>query len=285
MISNKRKKPLISVNVRTYNSAKTLEKTLKSIKNQTYKNLEIIVSDGYSKDSTIDIAKKFDARIHYVRKLGDARYKDIKISKGEYILSLDSDQIMDNDLIEKCVSLSNKNNYGALIISEKSLTVHNSFLEKLIAFDKHLIDKSREGSQLMDNACPRFFKRKDLLKIPWPKQLSIFDDAILYAMLRKNNVRIGYLGSSSIWHHEVGSWKILIKKFFRYGKGYLNALDASPKVVALHSLPRRSYFSKYVFEKPFFIIPLFVLYFVKAASASAGLLYSLFERFLTKIRK
>ena len=42
-------KPLVSVNIRTFNSEKTLEKTLESVKNQTYPNTEIIVSDGNSR--------------------------------------------------------------------------------------------------------------------------------------------------------------------------------------------------------------------------------------------
>ena len=61
--------PLVSVNIRTFNSEKTLEKTLKSVKDQTYPNIEIVVSDGYSKDNSVEIAKKFDAKINFADKL------------------------------------------------------------------------------------------------------------------------------------------------------------------------------------------------------------------------
>jgi len=50
--------PKISVIVPTYNSSRTIEKCLKSIKNQTYQNIEIIVIDNNSSDNTLKIAKK-----------------------------------------------------------------------------------------------------------------------------------------------------------------------------------------------------------------------------------
>jgi glycosyltransferase involved in cell wall biosynthesis len=56
--------PLVSVLIPTYNSALYIKDTLESILNQTYKNLEIIVIDDASKDSTVNIVKKYkDKRI------------------------------------------------------------------------------------------------------------------------------------------------------------------------------------------------------------------------------
>lgn len=51
--------PLVSVNVITYNSAQTIIETLESIKDQTYPNIELIISDDCSKDNTIDICAKW----------------------------------------------------------------------------------------------------------------------------------------------------------------------------------------------------------------------------------
>lgn len=49
--------PLVSIIVITYNSSTTIEQTLESIKSQTYKRIELIVSDDCSKDSTVDVVK------------------------------------------------------------------------------------------------------------------------------------------------------------------------------------------------------------------------------------
>jgi glycosyltransferase involved in cell wall biosynthesis len=271
------KKPLVSVNIRTFNSAKTLPETLDSVKKQTYSNIEIVISDGYSKDRTVEIAEKYGATITYEKELGDARYKVFTSSRGDFVLSLDSDQVMEKNLISECVEMCLEYKFDALIISEKSLIIQNTFLEKLIAYDKYLIDKDRNGNKFFDNACPRFFDKKLLLSVNWPKRLSIFDDSILYALLLRLKAKIGYLKSSSIFHHEVGSWPVFIKKFYRYGQGYFRALRVSPKIVSIHSLPRRSYFSKRIMKKPEYILPIFFLYFVKISAAGVGALAHLLK--------
>lgn len=264
-------KPLVSVNIRTYNSEKYLEETLKSVKSQSYKNIEILVSDGYSKDNSVKIARIYGARIGYAEKLGDARYQNFIKSKGEYVLSLDSDQILDRDLIKACVEKVEKNNLDALTVSEKSLINSKSTLiEKIIAYDKWLIDKNKDDNALFGTACPRFFKKELLKKIKWPPELSIFDDTLLYAEIVAKGAKSGYLSNSSIYHNEVNSWIIFAKKFFRYGKGYIKAFGQNPSTIAVHSLPRRSYFSSVALSKPYLFFGLMFLYFVKISSASLG---------------
>ncbi|MEM4731518.1 MAG: glycosyltransferase [Candidatus Aenigmatarchaeota archaeon] len=60
-------KPLVTIIVPTFNSEKTLQLCLESIRKQTYKNIEVIVVDNYSTDSTVSVAKKYDAKVIQVR--------------------------------------------------------------------------------------------------------------------------------------------------------------------------------------------------------------------------
>lgn len=265
--------PLVSINIRTYNSEKCIEETLKSVKKQTYKNIEILVSDGFSKDKSVKIAKLYGAKVGYANKLGDARYQNFKRSKGKYLLSLDSDQVLDKELVKECVENIKKRGVDALTISEKSfITKKSTAIEKIIAYDKWLIDKNQDDNALFGTACPRFFKRELLAKIKWPPELSIFDDTILYAELIDKGAVCGYLSSSSIYHHEVDNWLVFAKKFFRYGKGYMKAFCQKPYTIAAHSLPRRSYFSAIALTKPHLYIGLLFLYLVKISAASLGAL-------------
>ena len=85
-------KPLISVVVPVYNVAKYLKKSIESIVNQTYTNLEIILVDDGSKDESGEICEDYslkDSRIIVIHKpnggLSDARNAGIKQAKGEYI--------------------------------------------------------------------------------------------------------------------------------------------------------------------------------------------------------
>ena len=100
-------KPLISVVVPVYNVAKYLKKSIESIVNQTYTNLEIILVDDGSKDESGEICEDYslkDSRIIVIHKpnggLSDARNAGIKQAKGEYITFVDSDDTIDYDMIE-----------------------------------------------------------------------------------------------------------------------------------------------------------------------------------------
>lgn len=269
---------LVSVNIRTFNSAKTLEKTLQSVKDQTYRNFEIIVSDGRSVDNSIDIARRYGARVHFVEKLGDARYQDYKISRGKYLLSLDSDQILDRKVIEKCVELCEAKGFDAVTISEQSIIQNGTLLEKLIAYDKWVIDQNKDADATFGTACPRFFKKELFDTLKWPKGLAVFDDTILYAELLKKGAKVAYLSEQSIRHHEVSSWIVFFKKFVRYGKGYSNAFKSQPSTIAAHSLPRRSYFSRAALTKPHYFVGLIILYVVKASAATIGVLSSMLQK-------
>ena len=89
------KLPLVSFCIPTKNNEDTLEKCLKSIKEQNYPSIEIIIIDGYSKDNTIEIAKKFTNKIVYdAGTYGSACQTGIDNSIGEIIALFDSDIII-----------------------------------------------------------------------------------------------------------------------------------------------------------------------------------------------
>ncbi|WP_158838689.1 glycosyltransferase family 2 protein [Polaribacter sp. L3A8] len=92
----------ISIITVCYNSAKTIEKTFKSVQSQTYKNLEYIVVDGGSKDTTLDIVQKYKELVsQWVSEpdkgLYDAMNKGIKMATGDLVGILNSDDIFTDD--------------------------------------------------------------------------------------------------------------------------------------------------------------------------------------------
>lgn len=272
-----KKYPLVSINIRTYNSAKTLDETLGSIHAQTYPNIEVLIADRYSTDQTVVIAKKYHAKVHFAVRLGEARKKNYEMSNGEYICSIDSDQILDKDLVERCFDMCSKG-CDAITISEHSIIREGTFVERVIAYDKWLIDKTRSTDPIFGAACPRFFRKRILDTIDWLHVLSIFDDTILYSHLLKNGAKVGYLRSSSINHYEVTSFGEVFRKFYRYGQGYFEALKQDPTTIAVHSLPRTSYFRLEALQKPQYLAGLMILYFVKVSGATLGAISALFQQ-------
>lgn len=92
--------PLFSIVIATYNSQKTLEKTLKSIKKQKYpqNKIEILAIDGGSTDKTLEIAKKYKCKILQNPKteLIYAKHIGFLKAQGKYLIFLDHDEILEN---------------------------------------------------------------------------------------------------------------------------------------------------------------------------------------------
>ncbi len=114
-------KLLFSIIIPTFNSAKTLAAALDSIINQNYKNYEILIIDGKSTDQTLKIAQNyFDSRIIIYsepdRGIYDAMNKGIKLSKGEWLYFMGSDDQLLNKNTLLLINESIKEYYGKKII-------------------------------------------------------------------------------------------------------------------------------------------------------------------------
>ena len=110
-------KPLVSVIIPAYNSADFIDEALKSVFDQTYKDLEIIVVDDGSTDDTRAVLEKYGDRVnyHYQDNNGpaSARNRGIKLARGKYIAFLDADDLWLPTKLEKQVALfKNRENLG-----------------------------------------------------------------------------------------------------------------------------------------------------------------------------
>ncbi len=99
--------PLISIIVPVYNAESCLEKSIKSLTGQTYKNIEIILVNDGSSDNSLDICKSEeskDSRIKVIDKknggASTARNAGLDIAAGEYIAFLDADDYACPTMIE-----------------------------------------------------------------------------------------------------------------------------------------------------------------------------------------
>ena len=102
------KSPKVTVIIPVYNAEKYLADTLRSILSQTFTNFEVICIDDGSTDKSADILsmyEKKDKRIKVVKQENKgvivARNNAVKLSKGEFIYFLDSDDVIDERLQEK----------------------------------------------------------------------------------------------------------------------------------------------------------------------------------------
>lgn len=129
--------PVVSVVVPYYNRADTIDETLKSLKQQTFKNFEVIlVNDGSSDPASIDklddITNEYseDLNITIINQknagVAEARNNGVRNSKGTYIICLDSDDILTHTYIEKCITvLETDKNISLVTTYRKDFGVRN----------------------------------------------------------------------------------------------------------------------------------------------------------------
>lgn len=96
-------KPLISIIIPCYNQGEFLSDAINSALEQSYRNIEIIVIDDGSTDNTAEIASNYGNRIHYTyqdhKGVSAARNRGMKLSRGECLQFLDSDDKIERDKI------------------------------------------------------------------------------------------------------------------------------------------------------------------------------------------
>lgn len=101
-------KVLFSIVIPVYNAEKYLEESVNSILKQSFKDFELILVDDGSTDSSLDICEKLkerDKRIKVIhqenQKATKARINGVKLARGEYIYSVDADDYISENLLEK----------------------------------------------------------------------------------------------------------------------------------------------------------------------------------------
>lgn len=126
-------KDIVSVIVPTRNSSEYLAECLASIVKQTYKDVELLVVDNNSTDDTKEIAKKFTKRV-FNRGPERSAQRNFGASKakGKYVLFIDSDMVLDKDVVKEAVSKIKK--CKGLIVPE--ISVGKSFWAKCKALER-----------------------------------------------------------------------------------------------------------------------------------------------------
>lgn len=106
----------VSVCIPTYNGEKYLKESLDSIKKQTFKNIEVVISDDQSKDSTLKIVNEFKQEVdfpvtiysHQPKGIGANWNHCIEKAKGKYIKFLFQDDVLYDTCIEEMVEIYSK---------------------------------------------------------------------------------------------------------------------------------------------------------------------------------
>lgn len=135
----------VSMILPIYNVEDYLEKCVESVRNQTYKNLQIILVDDGAKDSCPHICDRLaqeDSRIKVIHKenggLSSARNAGYKAADGDYLMYIDSDDVIKPDIVEKCIVRARQENADMVIFGYEKVDEIGHVLETCTWGDKVL---------------------------------------------------------------------------------------------------------------------------------------------------
>jgi glycosyltransferase involved in cell wall biosynthesis len=135
--------PLVSICIPVYNGANYIDETINCCINQSYKNIEVIVSDNCSTDNTVELIKKYnDPRIKIYSNLKNEGLlfnfkKAFTYASGKYMSFLGADDGMELDTIEKCVRVLENPEYNNVVLVNTYVQIINS--ESKTVFTKKFI--------------------------------------------------------------------------------------------------------------------------------------------------
>jgi glycosyltransferase involved in cell wall biosynthesis len=190
----------ISIITVAYNSAKTIEDTIKSVLSQSYQDIEYLIIDGASKDNTLAIVEKYREKIAKVvsepdQGIYDAMNKGVALATGDVVGILNSDDFYaDDDVLKNVAEQFKQSDIEGLYAD----------LDYVDATDTNLIVRKWRSGTYKEKAFlkgwmpphPTFFVRKEVYKKFGSYNLSLKSAADYEFMLRvihKEKIKLGYL--------------------------------------------------------------------------------------------
>jgi len=231
-----RKLPIITVTIATFDCERTIEKCLLSIKKQTYPNIDIVVVDSLYYDKARQgkcrkIIEKYARYFQDGHERSIQRNRGIKEAKGEYILVIDQDMYLTENVVKDCCAMISSDNYIALTIPEVS--IGEGFWTKCVALERYVSVFLEDGM----NECCRFFKKKDAIAIGCydPTVVGIEDSDFHYKMQSRG--KIGKI--KSVIYHDEGETDFFgrVKKKYYYSIAFREYLKRYPNIAIKQFFP------------------------------------------------
>lgn len=240
-------KPLVSVIIPVFNCEQWVERSIKSVQDQKYNNIEVIVVDDGSKDSSgllCDRMSEKDRRVKVIHQpnggVNAARRKGVEMAVGDWLIFVDADDTIDEDCISHYLSLVNKKSDIVATGKENEILSWDKYCLKLLSgeirpglveklfstdlFKKHEVALERElvmGEDLILNLAVGKYAR-----------CIISTDKALYKV-NKDNPASATNSFKKSWRYE----KYYFSNLFRF---FMDGLEESPSYNDLLLLVRKS---------------------------------------------
>lgn len=279
----------------TYNSADYAGECLRSCLAQSYENLSVIIADDGSSDNTLEVLKE-EAGIssaltlislpHGERGIARKKAMDEAERQGcDFIYIIDSDMILQEDLVEKCLNCFDENpGTGALVIPELAWSEGRNFYSRVKVFERNIINNAGTdvGSRSIEAA--RFWKMEEYGKTGGinPHQIA-FEETQPTIRYIESGGHIKRAIFTGVKHNEK---RVTLRELLKKKKYYFNQIDKtlSTESRGFSKALSRWYFFRPVLYRggnilryirhPLLALGMFNMYFLLSFTAAGALLHS-----------
>ncbi len=212
--------PLVSIIVPVHNVRDYLDVCVKSLLDQTYKNLEIILVDDGSTDGSEKIADKYSKKYKYISVihkknggLSSARNAGVKSANGEWLMFVDSDDYVKNNYVSELVKLVLKNEADIATCSFEPFTDDGSMLKKVPTWPNKILSGEDAVNDMLKNKRPAYIWlnifsaklfKKNKIEFPdghdyediatkikllyYARKVAFTNDKLYFYLIRKNGI-------------------------------------------------------------------------------------------------
>ena len=261
--------PLVSIIIPAYNSEKCIDRCLRSLTAQNYDNLEIIVVDDGSTDSTREHIRQagiLDDRIRMVlsenKGPSSARNKGLDAMHGQYVLFVDSDDGLEPDAVAELVTYATSLNvdlvaFDFTICDQNSRTIPREsilprpFPEQNTAPREELLHLLYSGS--LSNFMWSYFYKADIFTVDglrFNTNVVLMEDALLFFQVLSQTFIAGIYTDKPLYRYSVteGSQSRLLDD-----RKISSGLFAAKKIIELHGVPKYDGYNRYIDSQLLFL--------------------------------
>ncbi|MCF2555219.1 glycosyltransferase family 2 protein [Faecalicatena contorta] len=233
--------PAVSIIVPVYNVEKYLRKCLDSILKQTFHDWELILIDDGSMDRSADICKEYlgkNDRIKYFFQenggLGHARNQGVRKAMGKYILFVDSDDFIAENMIEVL--------YNNIVKSDADVAscgIYNVFSQKCVAQCEQIeqFECSAEeafkllliGKKIPGSSCNKLFRAELLDKVKFPEGV-LYEDVWFHTELIQNIKKV-YVDTTPLYYYVHRADSITTRKYDSAAMAFIEAYEDTYRIV------------------------------------------------------
>ncbi|MDV3243539.1 MAG: glycosyltransferase [Nitrososphaerales archaeon] len=265
--------PLVSIIIPTKNSEKTVEPTLRSIRSQTYPNIEVIVVDNNSTDRTLSLVKEVHPEVKILSsgpERSSQRNDGASVAKGKYLYFVDSDFYLSREVVSEAAK-GCEGGYNAAVIHNTSYPLVSFWARvRKLERDSYYLDQGHVASRFM---------RRDLFF-----RVGGFDPAIvagedydLHLRLKMASARFFWCKSVEYHLGEPKELREVVSKHVYYGKYILGYAKREFAIRFWQLSPfRRSYVRNWrgFFKDPRLLVGFVIYQYVRYCSTLAGMFSS-----------